>query len=153
MKERPEERASVQYGGQSRECAKMRRNDSLTHKQTAPPTYSSPNPNVYQALAPTKGHPYQPYHGYSHEEMAPQELPAHTSSPIENRYSELPAESSSSRSHRISELPADATRAMAELESPHTSPQPLQSEFSTDLAKQVKQGKGTESEPVSKEKR
>jgi hypothetical protein len=153
MKERPEDRASAQYGGQSRKRAKVHHTDTLTHMQTAPPTYSSPNPNIYQPLAPAKGNPYQPYDGYRHQELPPQELPADTSSPTENRYSELPAESSSSRSQRISELPAGATRAMAELESPHTSPQPLQSEFSTDLAKQVNQGKEAASGPVLKEKR
>jgi hypothetical protein len=42
---------------------------------------------------------------------------------------------------------------MAELESPHGSPQPLQSEFSTDMAKQMKQGKETSSEPVLQEKK
>jgi hypothetical protein len=152
MKERQEDRASAQYGGQSRKRARVHHFDSPTHMQTAPPTYSSPNPNVYQPLAPTKGNPYQAYNGYSHQEMAPQELPANTSSSTKDRYSELPAGSSSSRSQRISELPAGANRVTAELESSHTS-QPLQAEFSTDMAKQVNQGKETSSKPVLQEKK
>ncbi|KAF2031269.1 hypothetical protein EK21DRAFT_63518 [Setomelanomma holmii] len=133
MKERDEAHLSVQYGGQS-----------------PPPTYSSPNPNFYGNVAPSKVNPYQqPYQEYRHEDSAPQELPAENSSPVEHRYSELPAESSSSK--RYSELPAGARSATAELESPQASPRPLQSEFSTDLAKQANQGLGvTEDRPRGK---
>jgi hypothetical protein len=85
-------------------------------------------------------HSYTDYNNGAHE---PQELPAETTSPVEHRYSELPAESSFSNVHRMSELPAGATQATAELESPQSSPRPLQGEFSNDIAKHVNQGAGT----------
>ncbi|KAH7078900.1 hypothetical protein BKA63DRAFT_253739 [Paraphoma chrysanthemicola] len=138
MKERPEEHLSAQYGGQS-----------------PPPTYSSPNPNFYQNVSPSKGHPYhQPYQEYRHQDDGPQELPAENPSPVTHRYSELPAESSSSSNpHRFSELPAGASSVPAELASPQISPRPLQSEFSTDLAKQTNQGLGVVTEDLPKEKK
>jgi hypothetical protein len=151
MKERSEERASAQYGGQSRKSTLDNSTQTPTYKQIAPPTYSSPNPNFYQTLASTKGHRYQPYQEYNHEETDPQELPAESSSPFQHRFSELPAESSSSQAHRISELPDGAAHVAAELESPQTSPHPLQSEFSTDLAKQANRGTGWAPEPVPTE--
>ncbi|KAF1841500.1 uncharacterized protein K460DRAFT_397718 [Cucurbitaria berberidis CBS 394.84] len=115
-------RGSTQYGGQS-----------------PPPTYTAPNQEYYQDASPNKG-PYQ--QRYANMMDGPQELPGEVPASNEHRYSELPAESSSSAGNRrFSELPAGATR-VSELESPETSPRPLQSEFSTDLAKRVNQEQG-----------
>lgn len=83
--------------------------------------------------------PYQ--QRYANVANGPQELPGEVPS-AEHRFSELPAGSSSSTgNYRASELPAGATRA-SELESPQTSPRPVQSGFSTDLAKQANQEHG-----------
>ncbi|OAL06171.1 hypothetical protein IQ06DRAFT_301213 [Phaeosphaeriaceae sp. SRC1lsM3a] len=111
--------------------------------QSPPPTYSSPDPNFYQSMSPAKGNPYQPSQQmYGHEGAAPQELPAELASPAQNRYSELPAEASSSGANRYSELPAGATQTTAELESPQTSPRPMQTEFSHDMAKHANSSTG-----------
>jgi hypothetical protein len=124
----------------------------MTNVYPAPPMYSSPNPNIYQSMPPTKDQHYrQSYADYSHGADGPQELPAETTSPVEHRYSELPAESSSSN-RRISELPAGATQATAELESPQASPRPLQGEFTSDLAKHVHRTPNTASGVESREK-
>ncbi|KAF2129393.1 hypothetical protein P153DRAFT_431356 [Dothidotthia symphoricarpi CBS 119687] len=105
--------AGGQYAGQS---------------QTAPPTYTSPNPNMYPAV-PHKDAPYQQY---AHISDAPQELPGDIGrTPADQRYSELP----DSNEHRLSELPAGTDAARAELESPQTSPTPMQTEFRRDVAK------------------
>jgi hypothetical protein len=88
-------------------------------------------------MPPAKGHQYQQY---SHEDVAPQELPAEYSSSAGNRYSELPAETSSSKAQRISEMPAGATHLSAELESPQPSPRQIQGEFPSNLASQVNHG-------------
>lgn len=105
-------------------------------------------------MSTSKDHPYhQSYQEYRHQDDGPQELPAEPGSPVEHRYSELPAEASSSSNHnRISELPAGASSATAERASPQISPRPLQSEFSTDLAKQSNQGLGVVTEDIPKEK-
>ncbi|CAO2657609.1 Nn.00g037350.m01.CDS01 [Neocucurbitaria sp. VM-36] len=122
MNEKPGARSSTQYGGQS-----------------PPPTYSAPQQEYYQDMDPTKNHYQQRYANIAD---GPQELPGDISSPTEHRISELPAEASSSMaSHRYSELPVGATR-LSELESPQISPRPVQSEFSTDLAKQTNQEQG-----------
>ncbi|KAH8726975.1 hypothetical protein GQ44DRAFT_144179 [Phaeosphaeriaceae sp. PMI808] len=138
MEQRPEEGFSAQY---------------------APPTYSSPNPNVFQSMAPSKEKPYhqqyQQYQQYASHSAEPQELPAEMGPSSQHRFSELPAESSSSNGQRISEMPAGANRVTAELESPHVSPRPLQTEFSTDLAKQAHQepkaapGEGSEKQNLA----
>ncbi|OAL57014.1 hypothetical protein IQ07DRAFT_582281 [Pyrenochaeta sp. DS3sAY3a] len=128
--EKPDERHSTQYGGLS-----------------PPPTYSAPTQSYYQHPDPSKSH----YQQYANMADGPQELPAELASPNENRFSELPASGPSS-GHRFSELPADATRA-TELESPQTSPRPLQTEFATDMAKQPNQNRGlgvTTEEPPRK---
>ncbi|KAH7381691.1 hypothetical protein BKA66DRAFT_122148 [Pyrenochaeta sp. MPI-SDFR-AT-0127] len=125
MKEKPDERLSAQYGGQS-----------------PPPTYSTPNPDqgYYQNMDPVKGH--HSYHQYASVADGPQELPAEVLPSSANRYSELPGDASNSTAtHRFSELPAETTRA-TELESPRTSPTPLQTEFATDMAKQRNQNQG-----------
>jgi hypothetical protein len=121
--------------------------------QQAPPTYSSPNPNFYQSMSPAKGHSYHhSYQEYNHEAGGPQELPAETTSPAEQRYSELPAEGPQSRSQRISELPVGATHVAAELESPQTSPRPAQRGFPTDMPIEGEQVVGAASDRTPKEK-
>lgn len=107
-------------------------NSNYYDGQSPPPTYTSPNPNMYPASPHTpKNNPYQQY-AYISE--APQELPGDNhSSSAGNRYSELPA--GPSNTSRFSELPAGAAPTSAELESPQTSPTPLQTEFRRDLAK------------------
>jgi hypothetical protein len=97
-------------------------------------------------MPPAKGHQYQQY---SHEAIAPQELPAEYSSSAGNRYSELPAEASSNNAHRISEMPAGATHLSAELESPQPSPRQLQGEFPSTLASQVNHGTGVGSNDIA----
>lgn len=88
-------------------------------------------------MSPNKGH--QSYHQYASHADGPQELAGSSTSPVENRYSELPADIPSSMgNNRYSELPAEATR-VSELESPQTSPRPLQGGFSSDMAKQTNQ--------------
>ncbi|KAF2687429.1 hypothetical protein K458DRAFT_386249 [Lentithecium fluviatile CBS 122367] len=76
----------------------------------APPTYSSPNPNMHpSSLSPIPGHKY-------HQ--------------ADQRVHELPVELPSSSTQRYSELPADSqTSKIAELESPMTSPQQGQGTF------------------------
>ncbi|KAJ4373928.1 hypothetical protein N0V83_002667 [Neocucurbitaria cava] len=130
MNEKPDARSSAQYGGQS-----------------PPPTYSSPQQGYYQDMDPNKD-PYQ--QRYANVASAPQELPGEVPS-AEHRFSELHAGSSSSTgNYRASELPAEAIRA-SELESPQNSPRPVQSGFSTDLAKQAKEhGLGVTTEEAVK---
>jgi hypothetical protein len=81
---------------------------------SAPPTYTSPNPNAHPAmLSPTSGYKsnYQPL--YQQPQELPVELPS--SGPSTSRYSELPAESQ--------------TAQLAEMESPAPSPRPGQGLF------------------------
>lgn len=102
-------------------------------------------------MGPTKGH--HSYHQYANVADGPQELPAEVL-PTASRYSELPAEATSSTAaNRFSELPAEIPRA-SELESPRPSPRLLQTEFTSDLAKQRNQNQGLgvtiEEEPTKK---
>lgn len=89
-------------------------------------------------MLPDKGHPSP--HQYANQAEGPQELPTEASSSAGNRTSELPADAGNP--HRYSELPAGAALRPAELESPHVSPRPLQSEFSTDMAKRTDEIQG-----------
>jgi hypothetical protein len=121
-----------------------------TDQLQAPPTYSSPLPDVYQDT-PTKMHSHQEnwpstYQEYGHRSEDPQELPADFTSPTGYRYAELSGEASSiTGANRVSELPAGTAQIAAELESPRNSARPLQAEFSTDVAKQANQA--TEAKP------
>lgn len=100
--------------------------------------YSTPamgHQDYYQNMSPKD----QYHNQYAQHAVAPQELPAEMESPVPNRFSELPAEASSSAANnRYSELPAGSSSVAhtSELESPQTSPRPLQSEFQNDMAKQ-----------------
>lgn len=140
--------AAGHYGGQSRMSSHSLL--VLLHRLTlkaAPPTYSAPIQNSYQATSPGKGH--ESYHQYASHATEPQELPADSSS-SHNRFSELPAGASNVMDNRrFSELPADATArpGPSELESPYASPfvspLPTQQEFSGDMAKRAsRQGLG-----------
>jgi hypothetical protein len=93
-------------------------------------------------MSPSKGH--NSYHQYAQNAAEPQELPAEVSSPTEHRYSELPADvSNGGDTRRYSEPPAKFTAARAaDLESPQTTPRPLQSEFSNDMAKRANNALG-----------
>lgn len=122
---------STYYGLQSRTFISGTYSVEKLTLGTAPPTYTSPNPNMYSDSphTPKDGH-YQ----YAHISDTPQELPGNNHDSLgQNRFSELPAESSNT--HRYSELPDNAALRTAELESPQTSPQPLQTEFRRDVAK------------------
>ncbi|USP82546.1 hypothetical protein yc1106_09820 [Curvularia clavata] len=133
--------AAGQYGGQSR--MPVQSLHGLLNKLTlgtAPPTYSGPVQNTYQASSPGKGH--ESYHQYASHASEPQELPAELASPHGQRFSELPAGASNVMDNRrFSELPAEGAgpAGPSELESPYTTPyvtpQPLQGEFSNDMAK------------------
>jgi hypothetical protein len=96
---------------------------------TAPPTYSSPNPNANPALlAPTSGYK----HHYQQVDQQPQELPVElpSSGPSNQRYSELPAESQTARPAEMeSPVPAQGSFGrgpgspeVAELASPQMTP-------------------------------
>lgn len=135
--------APAHYGGQSRMSFQplLGLLDTLTLR-TAPPTYSAPIQNSYQATAPGKGH--ESYHQYASHASEPQELPTDTSSSNPNRFSELPADASTSGvNRRFSELPAEGTArgGPSELESPlaspYVTPALLQEEFTNDMAKRA----------------
>ena len=138
--------AAIQYGGQSR--TPVQSFHGLLNKLTlgiAPPTYSGPIQNTYQASSPGKGH--ESYHQYASHAMEPQELPAEPSSSHGQRFSELPAGASNVMDNRrFSELPAEGAgpTGPSELESPvpYVTPQPLQEEFSNDVAKRSSHPQG-----------
>lgn len=140
--------AAVQYGGQSRTPTQSLY--GLLNKLTlgtAPPTYSGPIQNTYQATSPGKGH--ESYHQYASHANEPQELPAEPSSSHGSRFSELPAGASNVMDNRrFSELPAEGAgpAGPSELESPYATPyvtpQPLQEEFSNDMAKRAGHAQG-----------
>ncbi|KAI4670227.1 uncharacterized protein J4E79_000508 [Alternaria viburni] len=124
------------------------RHSSHFNGQSPPPTYTSPVQDPYQQNYPTKGH--QSYVQYASHASEPQELPAEVSS--SNRYSELPAGASGVvDTRRFSELPAEARPGPSELESPQTSPMPVQGEFSNDKTKRASrvQGLGVMTEEAS----
>lgn len=122
-----------------------------TDNLLAPPTYSSPAPDVYQdtvmKIQPLQQNWPSAYQSYDHRFGDPQELPAEHTSPLEHRHSELPAQGSFRKSNlTISELQADSMRAATELESPQTA-------YSTDLAKQMNQNDEAKPDREYKEKK
>ncbi|KAF2856585.1 hypothetical protein T440DRAFT_473972 [Plenodomus tracheiphilus IPT5] len=103
--------------------------------QSPPPTYSAPH-HAYQSISPPSKNTYA---HYGSNDDGPQELPASTTTPHENRYSELPAaESDSIGHHRISELPTGAS----DIQSAQTSPRSLQTGFTNDMAKRPDNSSG-----------